>query len=142
MYPARPDIQAVLEDRGYRITEPRLAVTELLNGKKGEGFTSEQVCNELPEVGRATVYRTLKLLLEAGVVCKLSLPDGVSMYSLARFEHHHHTVCVRCGSVNEFRDLSVERLLRTLGADIAGTIVGHRMEFYIVCLACAERPDV
>jgi len=42
------------------------------------------------------------------------------MYSLARVEHHHHTVCVHCGSVSEFRDVTVERLLRTLGEDIAG----------------------
>ena len=123
------------------MTGPRRAVTDLLD-RKEEGVTAEQACSELPDVGRATVYRTLKLLLEAGVVCKLSLPNGVPMYSLARVEHHHHTVCVRCGSVTEFRDVTVERLLRTLGKDIEGTIVGHRMEFYIVCRSCAERSDV
>ena len=133
--PTRPDLTAVLEDRGFRLTGPRRAVLSLLD-RKEEGFSAEEVSAELPGVGRATVYRTLKLLLEAGVVCKLSLPDGVPMYSLARVEHHHHTVCVHCGSVSEFRDVTVERLLRTLGEDIAGTIVGHRMEFYIVCQAC------
>ncbi len=122
------------------MTGPRRAVTDLLD-RKEEGFTADQVCSELPGVGRATVYRTLRLLLEAGVVCKLSLPDGVPMYSLARVEHHHHSVCIRCGSVTEFRDVTVERLLRTVGEDIAGTIVGHRMEFYVVCRSCAESSD-
>ena len=135
--PARPDLQAVLEDRGYRMTGPRRAVADLLD-RKEEGFTAEQVCGELTGVGRATVYRTLRLLLEAGAVCKLSLSDGVTMYSLARAEHHHHAVCIRCGSVTEFRDATAERLLRTLGEGIAGTIVGHRMEFYVVCRSCAE----
>ena len=131
----RPDLQAVLEDRGYRVTEPRRSVTNLLDLKE-EGFGAEEICTELPGVGRATVYRTIKLLLDAGVICKLALPDGAPKYSLARVEHHHHTVCVRCGTVGEFRDTTIERLLRTIGGDISGEIVGHRMEFYIVCREC------
>ncbi len=133
--PSRPDLMAVLEDRGHRTTGPRRRVIDLLE-RKGEGFSAEGVCAELLDVGRATVYRTIKLMLEAGVVCKLALPDGTSKYSLARFEHHHHTVCVACGTVGEFRDVTVERLLRTIGAEISGEIVGHRMEFYMVCREC------
>ena len=131
----RPDLQAVLEDRGYRVTEPRRSVTNLLDLKE-EGFGAEEICTELPGVGRATVYRTIKLLLDAGVICKLALPDGAPKYSLARVEHHHHTVCVRCGTVGEFRDTTIERLLRTIGGDISGEIMEHRMEFYIVCREC------
>lgn len=126
---------AVLEDRGYRVTEPRRSVLALLD-RKEEGFSAEEICKELQGVGRATVYRTIKLLLEAGVVCKLVLPDGGSKYSLARVEHHHHTVCVTCGTVGEFRDVTIERLMRTIGDDISGEIVGHRMEFYIICQPC------
>jgi Fe2+ or Zn2+ uptake regulation protein len=133
--PSRPDLQAVLEDRGYRITGPRRDLIALLD-RKGEGFSAEEVSAELPGVGRATVYRTLKLLLEAGVVCKLALPNGAPRYSLARVEHHHHTLCVRCGTVGEFRDATIERLLRGVGGDIADRIVGHRMEFYIICRDC------
>ena len=130
---------AVLEDRGYRVTEPRRSVLSLLD-RKEEGFSAEEICKELQGVGRATVYRTIKLLLEAGVVCKLVLPDGGSKYSLARVEHHHHTVCVTCGTVGEFRDVTIERLMRTIGDDISGQIVGHRMEFYIICQSCRSDP--
>ena len=132
---ASPDLLAALEDRGYRVTRPRRELIDLL-GRKQEGFSAEEVCGELPSVGRATVYRSIRLLLEAGVICKLMLPNGGSKYSLARGEHHHHTVCVMCGNVSEFRDSTVERVLRTIGADIPGEIVGHRMEFYIVCQDC------
>ena len=138
--PARPDPLTVLEDRGYRVTRPRRSVIRLLDQKE-EGFSAEGICNELPDVGRATVYRTIKLLLEAGVLCKLALPDGAPKYSLARVEHHHHTFCVACGSVGEFRDTTIERLLRTIGADISGELVGHRMEFYIVCRVCLSAPS-
>jgi len=133
--PTRPDLQAVLEDRGYRMTEPRRDLIALLD-RKEEGFSAEEVSAELPGVGRATVYRTIKLLLEAGLVCKLALPDGAPRYSLARVEHHHHTFCVRCGTVGEFRDATIERLLTDVGGDIADQIVGHRMEFYIICREC------
>ena len=132
---ARPNLLATLEDRGYRLTGPRRRVAQVVGGRE-EGFTAESLCEEVPEVGRATVYRTLKLLLEAGAICKLPMPDGAPRYMPARVEHHHHTVCVRCGAVGEFRDSTVERVVRSIGREITGEIVGHRMEFYIVCSAC------
>ena len=58
---------AVLEDRGHRVTNPRRTVVNLLD-KKEEGFSAEQLCGELPQVGRATVYLTIKLLLDARVI--------------------------------------------------------------------------
>jgi Fe2+ or Zn2+ uptake regulation protein len=131
----RRDIMAVLEDQGYRATAPRKAVIRLLE-RKEEGFTAEEITDELPDVGRATVYRTIKLLLQTGVVCKLPLPDGAPKYSLSRVEHHHHTLCVRCGNVGEFRATTVERLMRAIGSDIPGQVVGHRIEFYITCDQC------
>ena len=137
---SRPDLLAILEDQGYRPTNQRRDVDRLLE-RKGEWFTVEEVSGELPGVGRATVYRTIKLLLKAGVLCKLALPDGAPKYIMARAEHHHHTVCVKCGTVGEFRDTSVERVLRAVGAEIPGEIVGHRMELYLVCLVCLDRPE-
>ena len=128
---------AILEDRGYRSTAPRRAIIQVLDGKH-EGFTAEEIVNELPGVGRATIFRTLRLLMEVGVICKLNLINGAPRYSLSRVEHHHHTVCVRCGNVGEFRAATVERLLRTLGDDIPGNIVGHRIELYVTCDQCLE----
>ena len=131
------DLQTTLEDRGYRITGPRRDVIALL-GRKQEGFSTEEIAAELPEVGRATVYRTIKLLLEMGAICKLALPDGAPMYTLSRIGHHHHTVCIRCGVAGDFRGTTVKRLLRTMGSDISGEIVGHRVEFYIICQSCLD----
>ena len=132
---SRPDIMAVLEDRGYRSTAPRRAIVRLL-AQKQEGVTAEEICKELPGVGRATIFRTIKLLLNAGVVCKLNLIDGAPRYSLSRIEHHHHTVCVRCGNVGEFRATTVERLMLAVGDDIPSEIVGHRIELYVICVQC------
>ena len=134
---SRPNLMAVLEDRGYRSTAPRLAIINHLE-RKQTGFTVEEISDELPSVGRATVYRTIKLLLDEGVICKLALMDGAPKYSLSRNEHHHHTVCIKCGSVGEFRAATVERLVRAIGGEIQGAVVGHRIEFYIICYGCME----
>ena len=134
---SRPEIMAILEDRGYRATAPRRAIIRVLDEKQ-EGFSAEEVVSELPGVGRATIFRTIKLLMEAGVICRLNLIDGAPRYSLSRIEHHHHTVCVRCGNVGEFRAATVERLMRSLGDDIPGNIVGHRIELYVTCDVCLK----
>jgi Fe2+ or Zn2+ uptake regulation protein len=131
----RPDMLSVLEDQGYRLTGQRRTVISLLD-RKEEGFSAEEICEELPGIGRATVYRTIKLLVDTGALCKLSLPDGTSKYSPSRVEHHHHTFCIRCGTVGEFRASTVERVMRAIGADISGDIVGHRIELSIICESC------
>ena len=141
MMTAQTDLMAILEDRGYRSTGPRRDVIDALE-KHLDSFSAEEISGELPGVGRATVYRTIKLLLEAGVLCKLILPNGEPTYTVARLEHHHHTLCVRCGTVGEFRDATIERLLRAIGSDIAGEILGHRMEFFITCERCLAGPAV
>ena len=134
---SHPDIMSVLEDKGYRPTAPRRAIIDILEGKQ-EGFTAEEIGSELPAVGRATIFRTIKLLIEVGVVCRLNLLDGAPRYSLSRVGHHHHTVCVKCGNVGEFRATTIERMMRALSNNIPGEIVGHRIELYVVCDKCTS----
>ena len=132
---------AVLENRGYKATAPRKAIVKLLE-RKHESFTTEALSEELPSVGRATVYRTIKLLLEAGVVCKLLMMDGAHVYSLTRVGHrHHHSVCVQCGAVGEFKAATIDRALRAIGADIPGQVVDHHIELYVTCHDCPADRD-
>ena len=131
------DIMAILENRGYRSTAPRRAIARLMEEKR-QGFTAEEIGNELPQVGRATVFRTIKLLLETGVVCRLNLLDGAPRYTLSSVEHHHHTICVRCGNVGEFRAATMERMMRAMRNDIPGEVVGHRIELYVICGDCPD----
>ena len=126
---------AALKDRGVRVTSPRKAIADHLEHRRG-GFTIEALCEELPSVGRTTVYRTVKLLLEVGGVCKLALMDGSQVYTVSRAGHHHHYVCVGCGAVEEFRAASVERLLSSIGHELPGEVVDHRIELYVICGNC------
>ena len=100
-----------MEDNGLRITTPRQKIVDFIH-EADEGFTAEQIIDQLAEVSRATVFRTLKILLESDVICRLSTQEGTPIYSLSRADHHHHTVCVSCGKVGDFRASTVERLLK------------------------------
>lgn len=134
------NLSNALEDRGLRRTVARNAVTGRIEKLSG-AFTAEQLCRDLPGVGRATVYRTIRHLVDAGALCKLPILDGAPMYSIARVEHHHHTICSRCGAVGEFRDSTVERVMRSLAKEIDGDIIGHRMEVFITCGSCLAEPS-
>ena len=130
------NLMAVLEGLGYRATAPRKAIAKLLE-QKYDTFTLEALSEELPSVGRATVFRTIKLLLQAGVVCKLATIDGSQMYSLCRVDHHHyHSVCIQCGAVEEFKAAAVERLISAISAEFPGEVIDHRVELYVVCKSC------
>lgn len=129
---------AALEIPGHRSTTARKAIVNLLKQKQ-EGFTVKEISEELPSVGRATIYRTIKLFLESGAVCRLSTMDGAPKYSVSQIDRHHHTVCIKCGAVGEFRAPAADRMLRAIGNDIPGQLVGHRIEFYVTCDYC--RPN-
>ena len=109
--------------------------------EKREGFTAKDLCKELPHVGRATVFRTLKLFIEVGVLCKLEPMGGAPLYSVCGAGHHHHSVCILCGLVEELRSGTVEQMLRSISNDVPGEVVGHLIEFYVDCkqVGCERR---
>ena len=129
-------ILAALEEHGNRITLPRRELTAVLARWTGS-FTAEEIIARMPTLGRATVFRTLRLFVNIGILCRTELPDGSPRYSLDGMHHHHHLVCVACGRIDEFRHPSVERMLRIMAGQI-GEIIGHRLELYHRCQGCME----
>ena len=127
----------VLKDRGYRITASRREIANLLE-QKHVSFTITSLSEELPAIRRATLYRTIKLFFKTGVLCRFVMMDGTSVYSMTQVDqHHHHSVCVECGSVEEFKAASVERMLREdLSSEISGQVVDHHLELYVNCGHC------
>ncbi len=130
------NILAALEDHGNRMTWPRRELAATL-ARRSESFSAEDIVADLPSLGRATVYRTLRLLVGAGVLCKAVMPDGSPRYSLDdSFHHHHHLVCVSCGRIDEFRHPAVERVIRLMKNELVREFIGHRLELYHRCEAC------
>ena len=133
---AEADILAVLSERGIRMTLPRRELAALFSRWTGP-FSAEEVVPGTPALGRATVYRTLRLFVDLGVLCKTVLPDGSALYSVGGTPHHHHLVCISCGRVGALRHPSVERMLRDVARQV-GEVVGHRLELYHRCRACTQ----
>ena len=125
-----------LEDIGYRATSPRKAVLEAIAGTAPEPFTAEELATAVPQVGRATVFRTIRLLQELDLVCRVPLEDGSVRYQLSRSEHHHHLVCGSCGTVSEFSDPDLDALIQAQADRRGFTLDGHSIELYGRCARC------
>ena len=122
---------------GHRITEPRRTLLSSMQAM-GDHFTAESLASASPGVGRATVFRTLKLLQEVGTVCQVVLDDGTLQYRLTSGGHHHHIVCSRCGAVNDFASCDIQGLLNEIAARTGYDIEAHRLEVYGRCSSCRE----
>jgi Fur family ferric uptake transcriptional regulator len=139
----RPGLSGVvqkLEDAGYRVTSPRLKVLAEI-ADAGDQFSAEEIAARLRGVGRATVFRTLKLLVELDVLCRVLLDDGTLRYRWSQRGHHHHLVCAECGAVEDFTVCDVTNLVRELTRLKNFTVEGHWLEVYGRCGRCAECAD-
>ena len=92
-----------------------------------------------PRISIATVYRTVKLFEDAGIVTKHEFRDGRSRYEQVPDEHHDHLIDLRTGKVVEFRDEEIERLQAEIARRLGFKLVDHRMELYAVPLKDDER---
>ena len=120
---------------GHRVTGPRRAVVDAMARLEGP-FTIEELTSATPLVGRATVFRTMKLLQEADVVCRMVLEDGSVRYEVSTGDHHHHLICSECGRVDEFSDSDLDALIRRNASDAGFTLAGHSLELYGRCSTC------
>ena len=124
-----------LRDQGFKITSPRSQVIEKVAGRD-ENFTAEELASELAPIGRATVYRTIRLLLEQGLICRVILSDGSVCYRVSHRAHHHHLVCVSCGATEDVHLADVETVMTKVREATEYELVSHRIEIYGVCPRC------
>jgi Fur family ferric uptake transcriptional regulator len=124
---------------GERVTRQRLLVADAL-GVAGRQLTAEQLYRSLrrqvPGIGRATVFRTLETLVDAGVARRLELDGHVYAYVACLPEHHHHLACTRCGRVEEIDEAYVTPIAQRLAADLGFEIDDARLDFYGRCATC------
>ncbi|MDZ4278836.1 MAG: Fur family transcriptional regulator [Dehalococcoidia bacterium] len=124
-----------LELRGHRITASRRRVLQALLEAPAH-FTVEDVLQRLPDVGRATVFRAMKLLQDLNLVCRVLMEDGSLHYRLSARGHHHHLVCRSCGRVEDFATCDVSSLVEQLARSTEYEIEGHWLEVYGQCASC------
>jgi Fe2+ or Zn2+ uptake regulation protein len=124
-----------LRGQGFKITTPRYQVIERVV-RDEENFTAEELATELASVGRATVYRTLKLLLDQGLVCRVFLGDGSVCYRASHLAHHHHLVCISCGATEDVHLTDVEEVIDQVRGATEYEVLSHRIEVYGFCPRC------
>ena len=130
---------------GFRVTEPRRAVAELVASRVGP-FTAADLVAEARErrlgLGRATVFRALDLLTELRIVERLDLPSGGHAYVACEPVHHHHVVCTRCGRTAEVEDRGMSAIADEAGRRSGYRVDEHRLQLFGVCPTCLESEAV
>ncbi len=138
-------------DYGFRLTNPRQVIISILRNTE-EHMSAEEIYIEAikinTSIGLTTVYRTLDLFSQLGVVQKFDFGDGRARYELAnnplKKDHHHHLVCVKCKTIIDYSDFVNEELdlmnktERALSKKHNFTILHHMIHFYGICGKCRE----
>ena len=131
------DIEALCAERGLRITEQRRVIARVLSEAVDHPDVEElhgRASQIDPGISIATVYRTVRLFEEAGILDRHDFGDGRARYEASPEAHHDHMIDVETGTVIEFVDPELEALQRQIAERLGFRLVDHRMELYGVAL--------
>lgn len=144
----RGEVKKLLKEKGLKVTAQRLAVLETVASRPEEHLTAEEIFTlvkvSCPDIGLATVYRTVQLLLELELIDRISLDDGFIRYEIAdarKSEHHrhHHLICLKCGSVTAFQRDMLEALETGVKTALGFHVTDHEVKLYGFCRDCLEK---
>lgn len=126
---------------GYRLTEPRRAVAQLVADQTGH-FSAADLVSQVRArrlgIGRATIFRTLDVMSELGVVERIDLPNGEHAYVGCEPAHHHHVICARCARTTKVEDCGMSAVAREVSRRTGYRIDEHRLELFGLCPACQK----
>ena len=135
-------IEKLCAERGMRMTEQRRVIARVLSEADDHPDVEELYRRASaidPHISIATVYRTVRLFEEAGVVEKHDFGDGRSRYEEVGDDHHDHLIDARSGKVVEFFDAEIEALKIAIAERLGYRLIGHKLELYGVPLDEAEK---
>ena len=137
MFRAMDRIEQLCVEKGMRMTEQRRVVAQVLSQSHDHPDVEELYRRASaidPHISIATVYRTMRLFEEAGVVEKHDFGDGRSRYEELTEDHHDHLIDTRTGKVVEFYDEEIEKLKSAIAERLGYRLIGHKLELYGVPL--------
>jgi Fur family ferric uptake transcriptional regulator len=123
--------------KGMRMTEQRRVIARVLDASSDHPDVEElyrRAAEVDPHISISTVYRTVRLFEDAGVITKLEFRDGRARYETIPDEHHDHLIDLRTGKVTEFRNEEIEELQERIAEKLGFKLVDHRLELYGVPL--------
>jgi len=135
--------------QGYKFTPQRRLVLEVFLENEADHLSAEEVYQlareKDREIGIATIYRTLDLLVEVGILHKSDFGDGRRRYELSQEgqedHHHHHLICLQCRQIQEVEEDLLNQLEGLVERDKGFLIVDHRVQFFGYCRECREREE-
>lgn len=138
----RPAVEATLEEqcvaRNMRMTEQRRVIARVLEAASDHPDVEElhrRASAVDPRISLSTVYRTVNLFEEAGLVTKHDFKDGRARFEQIPDEHHDHLIDIRSGKVIEFRNEEIEAIQEAIAKKLGYKLVDHRLELYAVPLS-------
>ncbi|CAM3240263.1 ferric iron uptake transcriptional regulator [Vagococcus fessus] len=136
-------IRKQLHEGGYKLTPQREATVLVLLENDKDHMSAEEIYmlvkQKSPEIGLATVYRTLEMLTDLKIIDKISFNDGVSRYDLRKegAQHfHHHLLCLECGSIEEIEEDLLGDVEKIVEKRFNFLVKDHRLTFHGVCRKC------
>lgn len=141
------DLKKKLQERQHKMTPQRQLVLQIFLDRPGDHLSAEDVHDVLREkrmeIGLATVYRTLDLLSDLGILQKMEFGDGCARYEVNTTDpskhHHHHLICTKCGKVYEFNDDLLDDLEKDIAKKSGFQILDHQVKFFGICKDCQEK---
>jgi Fur family ferric uptake transcriptional regulator len=141
-------IKKKVQESGYKLTLQRRAVVDVIINNEGKHLTIEEIYDivkeSCPEIGLATVYRTILLLEQQNIVTKLNIGDNCNRYELVHIEEehqHHHLICRKCKNVIEVDDDLLETLEANIEKKYKFRIQDHTLKFYGLCSECLKHEN-
>jgi Fur family ferric uptake transcriptional regulator len=134
-------IEKLCIDKGMRMTDQRRVVARILSDASDHPDVEELYRRASlvdPNISIATVYRTVRLFEEAGIIARHDFRDGRSRYEEAPQDHHDHLIDMKTGKVVEFMDEEIEQLQAAIARRLGYRLIDHRLELYGVPLEAEE----
>ena len=142
----RGQFKQLLKENGLKVTRQRLMVLEAIAACPEEHLTAEEIFAlvkvDVPDIGLATVYRTIQLLNELHLIDRVNFDDGFVRYEIGNTteqgqkHHHHHLICMKCGKVISFQEDLLEGLEAKIAATTGFYVVNHEVKLYGYCEKC------
>ncbi|AEG61566.1 Fur family transcriptional regulator [Desulforamulus ruminis] len=137
------EVEEKLKSKEYKLTPQRQQILEVLLENKDKHLSAEDVYTlvkkKAPDVGLATVYRTLELFVEFDIVHSINFGDGRKRYEYgddSEGHHHHHAICLKCGKITEINEDLLEDIEKQVSKDYNFSVTDHELKIYGYCRSC------
>jgi Fur family ferric uptake transcriptional regulator len=140
------EINSILRRKGYKLTPQRRAVLKAILINQGKHLSAEEIYEEVrkinPNIGFATIYRTLDLFEKIGFIQHISFDDGYKRYHIMthdKKERHYHLICEICGDIIDIHQDSIEIFKEDILSEKGFIITNQEVQIFGICKKCANK---